>query len=238
MLIDAFTHRLGAAVLFEDAFTGRAVTVPMDVQATTLPIVTGMPTLPWKAVRGLNDPAYRLMVSNQTVMPVGIVQLDVDIPGRQYQNFERLQVGPLPLPLSVPRPLRSDLLVRHSLWPTRVFRLPAGETAVIARFITGGANPIAGLRVTIWPAAAPMPPRPYGYTDSDGQLVYRLPGVKTVNGGVTSTSASLRIDVRLPPDPYAVAVVPTQVADDTGTVLGIPFLVRIGAANLLTISLP
>jgi len=238
MLIDAFTHRLGAAVLFEDAFTGGAVTVPIDVQARTVPIVAGMPMLPWKAVRGLNDPAYRLMVSNQTVMPLGLVQLDVDIPGRQYENFEPLQVGPLPLPLSAPRPLRSDLLVRHALWPTRVLRLPAGETAVIARVISGGANPTAGLKVTIWPATAPMPPRPYAYTDTDGQLVYRLPSVKTVNGGVTSTTALLRIDVRLPPAPYAVAVIPTQVADDTGTVLGIPFPVRIGAANLLTISLP
>ena len=47
----------------------------------TLPIVTGMPMLPWKAVRGLNDPAYRLMFSNQTVMPVIVAVISAPLAG-------------------------------------------------------------------------------------------------------------------------------------------------------------
>ena len=230
--------RLGAAVVFEDAFTGRTIDVPIDVEARTLPTGVGMPRLPGRAVRGRNDAAYRLMVTNNTVMPVGVVPLEVEIPGRQYHNFEPLQVGPLPLPLTAPRPLVSDVMVRHPLWPTRTFRLPAGETAIVARVVSAGANPVAGLKVTVWPAALPMPVRPYAYTDPDGQLVYRLPELKSVSGGVVSTTTSMQIDVRLPPSPFAVAVVPTQIATDMGVVLGIPFSVRIGAVNLLTISLP
>ena len=238
MAIERVSHRLGAAVLFVDAFTARAVDVPLEVRASTLPVVVGMPILPWTATRGRNDNTYRLMVTNSTVMPVGGVPLEVTAPGREYFNFEPLLV-PLPRPFTAhpPTPARSDFLLRHTLWPTRSFRLPSGETAVVARFASAGANPVARLKVTIWQDGLPMPASPYGYTSDAGELVFRLPDLKSVNGGVITTTASLRIDVRLPPL-YGAAVAPTLIATDTGAVLGIPFPVRLGQAATLIISLP
>jgi hypothetical protein len=238
MLLDRIVHRLAAAIQFVDAFTTRDVEVPLVVEATTLPIAAGMPNVPWKAIRARNDSTYRLFVTNQTVPPVGGVQLSVEAPGHEYFNFEPLIVAlPRVLVAHPPTPARSDFVVRHELWPTRSLRLPPRETTILARFVTAGATPIARLRVTIWPNGLPMPAAPYGYTNDNGELVFRLPDLKTVNGGVITTTAALQIDVRLPPL-YAASVVPTLVTIDTGVILGIPFSVRLGQATSLTISLP
>jgi hypothetical protein len=82
-----------------------------------------------------------------------------------------------------------------------------------------------------------MPPSPYTYSTDGGELVYRLPSLKTVIGGVIAPDASLQIDVRVPPA-YVAAVAPTQITTDTGTLLAVPFPIRLGQVTNLTITLP
>ncbi|MEO8679785.1 MAG: hypothetical protein ABI665_12105 [Vicinamibacterales bacterium] len=231
-------HRLSAAVRFVDAFTLRPIDVPLDVRAEALPIVVGMPSLPWRARRAPNDESYRFLVSNNTVMPVGAIAVDVTAPGDQYLNVEPLVVGlPRPLVAHPPTPARSDYLVQHRLWPTRRLPLPPSETAVVGRFISAGVSPIAGLKLTIWLDGTPMPPAPYAYSNERGEFVYRLPALKTVNGGVIAATASLQLDVRLPPA-YAAPVAPTQIQTLDGVVLAVPFALALGRVTTLTIALP
>jgi hypothetical protein len=237
MATEHIRHRLGASVRFVDAFTARPVTVPLDVRAETLPVVPGMPAVPWRAVRGPEDDTYRLMVSNETVMPAGAVTVQVTAPGDQYANLEPLVVTlPRPLVAHPPTPARSDYLVTHALWPTRAYRIPPGETAILGRIVSGGVSPIAGLRITCWLDGTPMPATPYAYSNDRGEFVHRLPTVKMVMGGTISPTASLQIDVRLPPL-YTTVVVPTLITTDAGAVLGIPMTIAVGRVAQLTISL-
>jgi hypothetical protein len=231
-------HRLGSAVQFVDAFTATPVRVALDVRVETLPAVPGMPRLPWRAVRGPGDDTYRFLVTNETVAPVGNVDVRVDAPGREYASFEPFALAlPRPLTAHPPTPARSDFLVQHALWPTRGLRLPAGETAIVALVRSAGSTPVARLKVTIWPDGQAQPASPYGYTNDAGELVYRLPDLKTVVSGVVTPTASLRIDLRLPPA-YTTAVVPAQIRDDLGAVLGMPFAVRLAQVARLAIDLP
>jgi hypothetical protein len=231
-------HRLGTAVQFVDIFTSKPVDLPLDVRADTLPIVPGMPGIPWRAARGPNDGTYRFLVNNETVMPIGNIPVTVIAPGKEYVDFEPFAVAlPRPFVAHPPTPARSDFLVQHPLWPTRSLGLPAGETAIVAHFISGGVTPIARLKVTIWPDGQAIPPSPYTYSTDDGELVYRLPNLKTVTGGVIAPDASLLIDVKLPPA-YISAVAPTQMTTDTGTLLAVPFPIRLGRVTNLTITLP
>jgi hypothetical protein len=235
---EAVRHRLGTAVRFVDAFTSRPIDLPLDVRIETLPVVAGMPAVPWRAVRGLTDQTYRFLVSNDTVMPAGTLPVTVTAPGREYVDFEGLAIAlPRPIVAHPPTPARSDFLVQHTLWPTRSLRLPSGETAVVARLVSGGATPIAGLKVTIWPDGDPQPPSPYTYSNERGEVLVRLPGLKSVAGGVPVTNASLQIDITLPPA-YVTAVVPAQIINGTGAVLGVPFSIRLGQVTNLTITLP
>jgi hypothetical protein len=226
MAIERVRHRLGTAVQFVDAFTSKPVDLPLDVRADTLPVAPGMPRVPWRAVRGPDDQTYRFLVTNETAMPVGNIPVTVSAPGHEYVDFEALAIAlPRPLVAHPPTPARSDFLVRHALWPTRSLPLPAGETA------------IARLKVTIWPDGEAQPPTPYTYSTDRGEFVYRLPGLKTVTGGVIASEASLQIDVKLPPA-YAVSAAPTLIATDTGTPLAVPFPIRLGRVTNLTITLP
>src|SRR5207245_2993107 len=217
-------------------FTAKPIAVPLEVRAEALPVVVGMPRVPWQAVRGPTDDTYRFFVTNETVMPAG--NIDLTVTAKEYTNFERVTlVLPRPLVAHPPTPARSDYLVRRSLWPTRSLRLPAGETAIVARLVSGGVTPLANLKATVWPDGTPMPALPYAYSSEGGEIVYRLPDLKAVNGGVISTTASLRIDFRLP-TAYTTAVVPVSIVTDTGVALGVPFAVRLGQVTTLTISLP
>jgi hypothetical protein len=238
MALESVRHRLGAAVQFIDAFTSKPVDVPLDVRAETLPILAGMPHIPWRAVRGPNDDTYRFLVTNAVVMPVGGIPVTVTAPGNQYVDFEPFVMTlPRPFVAHPPTPARSDFRVQHILWPTRSLILPAGETAIVGRFTSGGMTPTSALKVTIWPDGLPMPPAPYTYSNEHGEFVYRLPDLKTVNGGVISTTASLQIDLKTPPT-YVTSVAPTQIATDLGVVLAVPFAVRLGHVTNLSITLP
>jgi hypothetical protein len=238
MAIEAIRHRLAVALQFTDVFTSRSVDLPLDVRVETLPIVLGMPRVPWRAVRAPNDDTYRFLVTNDTVMPAGVLAVDVDARGGEYVNFEPFTIAlPRPNVAHPPTPDRSDYLVRRALWPTRSLRLPPGETAIVGRLVSAGANPTSRLKVTIWPDGLPVPPSPYTYSNDRGEFVCRLPDLKTVNGGTVSPDALLQIDLRLPPA-HVVAVLPTQIATDAGVILGSPSLVRLGRVTNLTISVP
>jgi hypothetical protein len=238
MAVERIRHRLAAALRFVDAFTARPIAVPLDVRAEALPVVPGMPALPWKATPAPSDESYRLLVSNDTAMPAGAIDVDVTAPGGQYVNFEPLVVTlPRPLVAHPPTPARSDYQVQHPLWPTRSLKLPPGETAIIGRFTSGGVSPIAPLKTTIWLDGTPMPPAPYSYSTDRGEFVHRLPTLKTVVGGVVTPTASLRIHIALPPL-YTTAVGPAQITTDIGVVLAVPFSVRLGQVTTLVIALP
>jgi len=240
-MLEIVRHRLAAAVRFVDVFSGQAVRVPLDVRAETLPVVAGMPRLPWKAVPSRNDATYRFLIGAGTVMPVGPVPVTVSAPpeeAEEYVDFENLSVVlPRPLLAHPPTPARSDFLVEKPLWPTRLLKVSTGETAIVASFKSAGVTPIARLRVKIWSGLGPPPAAPYGYTDDQGELLFRLPDLKTVVGGVITTIASLNLEVRVPPA-YAVAVVPTQIKTDAGTLLPLPMPIRLTEVNTLEISIP
>lgn len=237
-MLEHVRHRLAAVVRFVDVFTRQAVRVPLDVRAETLPVVPGMPRLPWKAVAGPNDATYRFLVGAGTVMPVGPVPVTVSAPSEEYLDFEGFSFAlPLPFVAHPPTPARSDLLVEKALWPTRAVRVPQGETAIVATFKSAGATPTSRLKVKIWSGLGPPPPTPYGYTDERGELLFRLPDLKTVVGGVLTPTANLNLEVRVPPA-YAVAVVPTQIKTAAGAVLPLPMPIRITQVTTLEISIP
>lgn len=237
-MLESIQHRLAAAVRFVDAFTGKAVGVPLDVRAEALPVVKGMPALPWKADAGRNDGTYRFFVTNATAMPVGAVPVVVTAPRNEYVDFEGLSIVlPRPLVAHPPTPARSDYLVEKALWPTRVLKVPPGETALVAHVKSAGANPVASLRIRIWAGLGPPPLTPYAYTDAAGDVLFRLPDLKSVVGGVISTTASLSLEIRVPPL-YAVAVLPTQIRTDAGVVLTLPMNVRLAQVTTLEISIP
>jgi hypothetical protein len=238
MALESVRHRLGSAVQFVDVFTSKPVDCPLDVRADTLPIVPGMPRVPWRAVRGRNDDTYRFFVTNAVVMPVGPIAVSVSAPGNEYADLEPFSVTlPRPLVAHPPTPARSDYAVQHRLWPTRRLKLPPGETAIVGRLVSGGITPVARLKVTIWPNGVPMPASPYSYSNDEGEFVHRLPDLKIVNGGVISPMASLQIDLRLPPT-YVPAVAPTLIKTEVGTVLAVPFPIRLGQVTNLAITLP
>jgi hypothetical protein len=238
-MIEGVQYRLAAAIRFLDAFTGAPVGVPLEVRAEKLPIVKSMPLVPWKAVAGLNDATYRFLVSGQDVMPVGPIPITVTAPRAEYVDFEGFSVVlPLPLVAHPPTPARSDLLIEKTLWPTRVIKVPPGETAIVATIKSAGATTVENLRIKIWSGPGPAPVQPYAYTNASGEALFRLPDLKMVVAGVISSIATLHLEIRVPPAPYAVAVVPTQIKTETGVVLPLPFPVRLGQVATLQISIP
>ena len=237
-MLESVRHRLAAAFRFTDAFTGKPVTSPLDVLVETLPIVPGMPNLPWEAVAAPTDGSYRFFVTNETVMPVGAINVTVSSLRGDYFDFEGgAIVLPLPFTAHPPTPARSDFLVTRTLWPTRSLKIPPGETAVVARVRSAGATPVDRLRVKIWSGLGPPPATPYTYTDGSGELVFRLPALKTVVGGVITPTATMSLEIRVPPA-YVTTVAPTQIVTDAGTVLPIPFTLDLGRITNLLISIP
>ena len=174
-------HRLAAAIRFEDAFTGQPVPARLDVRAETLPILAGMPLLPWRALRA-GDGTYRFLVSRNTAMPAGGIPITVTAPDGEYQNFEPFTLN-LPRPIAGPLVTRADFLVRRTIWPTRRLHLPPGETGVIGRIVDAAGVPVAGLRVRMAEAAGPIAPTvPYTYSAADGTFLMRFPGLLASTG--------------------------------------------------------
>ncbi len=231
----AIQHRLARALRFVDVFSGRQVDVPLDVRAETLPVVPGMPRLPWRAAA--KDGVYRFFVSNHVVDPVGAIRVTVTAPGGEYVNHEPFDIN-LPATLAGPFPLPSDYLVERPLWPTRKVVIPTGETALLVSVRSAGATNVAGLRVHARRTApAPPPPAipdpPYGYTDAEGACVVRLvrPEFKRVfSGGTLLSAVSLQLELRAPPAfavPIAITSPPMPIPN-----------VRLGETTVLFLDVP
>lgn len=223
-------HRLAAAVRFEDVFTGLPVEVPLDVRAEQLPIVVGMPRIPWRARRSA-DFTYRFLVSQNTVMPVGAIPLTVSAPGEQYANHRPLVLN-LPLPIAGPTPTRLDFLVRAPLWPTRRLALAPGETAIDGQVLNAAGDPMAGFGVQVAEAPGPVPPAtPRTFTDAQGGFRVRLPGLRMIVGAppVANSRTTVQLAIAVE-DPLAVAVAPVSPA--------FPVTVPLGRITNLLITVP
>jgi len=231
--------RLAAAVRFQDAFTLLPIDVPLDVRIEALPIVKCMPFVPWKAIPGPTDATYRFLVGDRTVLPVGAIPVTVTAPRAEYVDFEGFSmVLPRALVAHPPTPAATDYLIEKTLWPTQALKVPPGETAIVAIVKSAAANPVVGLRLQVWTGAGPAPAVPYTYTNAAGEALFRLPDLKTLVGGVLSPTATVNLELRLPPAPYLTAVAPTQIRDEAGSLLSSPFELRLGQITTLQISIP
>jgi hypothetical protein len=230
---ERIVHHLSAAVRFLDHFTGAPVRAPLAVRADRLPAAARLPPVPWTAHRARVDATYRFQVANETVPPAGAIAVTIEAPSREYAAFEPLTLN-LPLvPPPHPPPVQpGDFLVEHPLWPTRAFRIPAGETAVVGTVRSGGANPIDRLRLRLWTGGGLPPAAPYAYTDALGEFVFRLPRLVTAAGPPVVTTAQLDVEIRLPPA-YAVAAPVAAAAP-----FAIPLSVTLGRVTTVTLTIP
>jgi hypothetical protein len=210
-------HRLAVALRFLDAFTDRPVRVPLDVS---------IPARRWPALRRESDATYRFLVTN-VPLPAGSFDVAVTAPGGEYVNWE-------PFLVEVPRPglphpppaLASDYLVERVLWPTRRFRPQPGETAVVGRVVSGGANSTTGLKILLFKSPGPAPAVPYTRTDENGEFLFRFPLLRgEVSGTTVVAGVSLDVQVRDAADAVLAAA--------PGTVE-----VPLGRVSVLTFAIP
>ena len=193
---------LSAVYRFYDAFF-----FPID--DTTPPIASpldvSIPALNWSARRADDDLTYRFSALTFTRPAPSGVNLAVQVVASagDYVNFESILLT-LPLPVSIP-PQAADFLIPRPLWPAIGFRPRAGETAVRGHITSPTAQPVAGLKVEMWPSPGPTPPgTPYTLSNANGDFLFRLPLLK----GWTGSTASF--EIRL--NSGAVAVSPASAA--------------------------
>ena len=195
---------LSAVYRFYDAFffpiddTTPIVNSPLDVS---------IPALGWSALRVDKDFTYRFSARTLTQSaPSGTNQVvQVTASMNDYVSLEPILLT-LPLPLSSP-PRAADFLIVKPLWPTVALRTGVGETAVRGHIFSPTAQPVAGLKVEMWPGSGGTPPpgTPYTRSDADGDFLYRFPllkgppgstasfNIRVNNGAITVLPASLVI---------------------------------------------
>src|SRR5262249_3540577 len=145
----SLVQRLGVALRFLAAFAGTRVGVPL---------VVSIPARNLTALRWETDATYRFSVANQ-LLPTGMFDVAVDVPGGEYISAEpfKVQLPPPSLPHAPPL-LSSDYLVEKPLWPTPSFRPPLGETAILGRInSSGGVTAVGGLKVFLFVLPGPPP---------------------------------------------------------------------------------
>lgn len=167
-----YTHRLAAALRFFDVFTSRPVETPLKVT---------IPGLDWTAVRCDNDSTYRFMVTEARV-PSGTFQVVVEDPEKIYVNHQLIELT-LPAASATPPISRGDFLHEYPLWPTRRYKIPPGETAVVGRLTSTSSSDVENLEVRIYPAGQSPPDTPFACSDMDGEFLYRLPDVVSDTNG-------------------------------------------------------
>jgi hypothetical protein len=202
------THRLAVAVRFIDIFTGEPVRLPLTVT---------IPALRLKAFHSLPDDTYRFIITNRDVPAGGPFDIEVEVPRDEYAAREPMQVT-LPVVVGHPPPIvRPDFLVEFPLWPTRLRKVPPGETAVTGRIVSAGATNVEGLRVFLFDPPGPPPPSPYAYTDANGEFLFRLPGLRArMSGAVPVVTAPLDVEIRDPLLALVSPVVPSSIVVDLG----------------------
>jgi hypothetical protein len=158
------------------------------------PLEVSVPSTGQVALRSDGDFTYRFSAVTLTQpAPVGVdLAVQVVATDGDYASFEPILLT-LPLPLSTP-PVRGDFLIPTPLWPTVAYRPPSGETAVRGAVRSPTAQPVAGLKVEVWPGASPLPPAgtPYTRTNANGDFLFRFPLLKGTAG--TSLTAGIRLE--------------------------------------------
>src|SRR5205085_1934348 len=135
------SHRLAVAVRYFDIFTGETVRLPLTVT---------IPALRLEAFHAGSDDTYRFIVHNRDVPTGGPFDIEVDNLRGEYEARESMQVT-LPIVVGHPPPVvRPDLLLEFPLWPTRLRKIPPGETAITGRIVSGGVRDVNGLRVFVF----------------------------------------------------------------------------------------
>ena len=185
-------HHLGVALRFVDIFSDLPVTIPLTVT---------VPAQGWRAVYRATDNTHRLVFTHRPP-PSGTFAVAVEAPGGEYINYEPIQIT-LPIIPGIPPPpvRRSDYLITLPLWPTRIFRPPAGETAVLGCL----SRARAGLDIRIYAAGQPVPAIPYTRSDGQGEFLFRLPWLRpTMSGTIINPPPNLAIEVREAGSPLTV----------------------------------
>jgi hypothetical protein len=179
---------LSAVYRFYDAFF-----FPLDDHAPPLiaPLEVSIPALRWNALRVEADATYRFSAFTLTQPAPAGVNLDVQVAATNgdYINLEPILLT-LPLVLSVPLQ-RADFLILRPLWPTTAFRPPETETAIRGQIRSPTAQPVANLKVEMWPGVSVLPPAgtPFTRSNANGDFLFRFPLLK----GTAGSAAPFRI---------------------------------------------
>ena len=207
-----FTHHLVVALRFVDVFTPRPVEPPPPertiepappVRSFDTPLRVTIPELGWKAVHRATDSTYRFVVTEANV-PTGTFRVIVEDPDQRYVNHS---------PITLTLPLTSPGLVEHALWPTRKFKVPTGETAMVGRLVSTSAS--------FSPADQPPPTMPFARSNQNGEFLFRLPEVSRESDG-TPRPASMAVQVTREGVPVG-SVAPSTFVPDPGQVQFIRF---------------
>lgn len=180
-----FRHRLAVAVRFTDVFTERPVETPLRVT------ISGASC---SAIYRAADSTYRFMLTEAPV-PSGVFQLAVEDPEQTYVNHQPIELTLAPGP-STPPISRQDYLYQFPLWPTRKFKVPIGETAVVGRLVSTSSGSVGNLDVHIFTAGETPPPTPFARSNPEGEFLFRLPWVTRETDG-TARPTSLDVQVSL-----------------------------------------
>jgi hypothetical protein len=176
-------RRLAFAISFRDAFLPTAAAPPIRVRLE----VDALGQRAFAAADG----TYRVsVVGMPPVVPAGTFPITVRAPGGEYVASDPPPSVTLPRIVSVP-PQQSDYLLIERLWPTRLFPIPLGETAVVGVVTQLGA-PVPGLTVRLHEAVVPPPATPEARTNDEGEFVYRFPFAP---GAAAATPLSLHVTV-------------------------------------------
>jgi hypothetical protein len=197
--------RLAVVYRFRDIFTNTPVRTRLTVS---------IPSRKWTAYASPSDGTYRfvepLTGAGDTPVPRPFDVL-VESDTGDYANYEPFQVE---LPRTVPPgpPQVSSYLIEKFLWPTRRFRPPPGETAVVGRVTSDADKNVAGLKVYLYTQAGPDPPAgtPYTYTDGNGDFLYRLPKIKAQLDG-TGNVVPVTLNARVFDGALAVTIDPIAI---------------------------
>lgn len=178
-----FTHRLAIALRFFDVFTGKTVEAPLRVT---------VPAHGWEAIHRTSDATYRFLVT-EAIVPSGTFHVFVEDTDQTYTNHEPIEIALTTVP-STPPISRGNYLQEYPLWPTRKFKAPVGETAVVGRLVSAGANPVENLDVRLYPTGEAPPADHFARSNSAGEFLFRLPWIQRE---VDGTPLPLSIEVQI-----------------------------------------
>jgi hypothetical protein len=208
-----FSHRLGVVIRFFDVFTGRTIDHPLNVT---------VPSQGWNAVHRRTDSTYRFLFTNEMV-PAGNFTIEIESITQEYAHHLPLLVT-LPVVPSTP-PVRSDYIVTHPLWPTRNFAIPAGESAVVGRIVSGSASATDNMQIRLFEHGTSSAAAPIAFSDDNGEFSYRLPWHRQqVAGTVISPPPAIDIQIN-GPGGLITPIIPPSINPQPGLVHTQTFLI-------------